>query len=201
MSSWKWWVGYTIWIGTGSLDPIADLVFVVLVDVVDVDPFPLLTLAEDDAFLFLFFMCSFVNYLIMWEYHPWCRSGHNNASLCVTTSCFLQPFLCWTPLSLYCSCIFWILILTGVPVVPSLITYWAIEHSCFFLVLAPSTSVFLVLPPSIADFIMFFLLPPAVDFSNGGCMKQPCVALDHTDLSGILGTRSSYAALNFWTEK
>ena len=33
----------------------AYLVFVVLVDVVDVDPFPLLTLAEDDAFLFLFF--------------------------------------------------------------------------------------------------------------------------------------------------
>jgi len=32
----------------------AYLVFVVLVDVVDVGPFPLVTLAEDDAFLFLF---------------------------------------------------------------------------------------------------------------------------------------------------
>ena len=43
------------------------------------------------------------------------------------------------------------------------------------------------LPPSIADFILFLCLS-AVDLSNGGCMKKPCVALGQQDLSGILGT-------------
>jgi hypothetical protein len=59
---------------------------------------------------------------------------------------------------------------------------------------------FLLLPSSKADFILFFILPPAVDLSNGGCMKKPWVGLGHMDLSGIKGIKPTYANLNFSTE-
>jgi hypothetical protein len=47
---------------------------------------------------------------------------------------------------------------------------------------------------------LFFLLPPAVALSNGGCMKKPWVGLGHMDLSGIKGTEPAYVILNFSTE-
>jgi hypothetical protein len=53
---------------------------------------------------------------------------------------------------------------------------WHIGHSCFF--------DFFLLPPSTVDFILLFLLP-LVDLRHGGCMKKPCVALGHMDLSGM----------------
>jgi len=75
--------------------------------------------------------------------------------------------------------------------------YLHIGHLCLLL-LVPLLPL-LPLPPSIADFIMFLCLP-AVDLSNGGCMKKPCVTLSQQDLSGILGTEPWYAALNLSTE-
>lgn len=149
-------------------------------------------------------MYSISHCLIMWPNHSWCRSGHNNATLCGTSSCFLlELFLWWTlekkfiwyrrlKAKAYGSNVHGVYLSSSIATIssgfPLLHLYqWCpnslhIGHLCLLLPVP-----LLLLPPSVADFILFLCLP-AIDLSNGGCMKKPCVALGQQDLSGILGT-------------
>lgn len=115
---------YTTWMGTGdmSLDPVPDLVIKkhkhsttnghienytcyrglgVAVDVVFVTD-PLFFFTHDDGLSLSFLMYNINNCLALKEYHPWCSSGHHNASFC-SFSCFLLYLLWGTPVFDICS--------------------------------------------------------------------------------------------------
>jgi hypothetical protein len=153
----------------------------------------------------LWLMCSIGHRLIVWKHHAWSSSGHNNASHCASGRCFFLPFLWRTPEINYGKLLFCIAKQEVLPLcsyvykvylsasnaamssrLPFLHVYqwcpnwWHIGHwSCLLPVPSSLPDFFLLLPPSKADFILFFLLPPAVDLTNGGCMKKPWVGLGH----------------------